>query len=231
MAYTPRTMPQPPAARVRIDRSADRRQQVLEAALAAITERGVPDTRMSDIAARAGMSPGHVLYYFRSKGQLLADLLQWNEDRFHRELRAALRRARSARQRLRRVIEASVPSGPGDPHWLLWLEVWAMAPHDRRLLENQGLQESRFQDLLTVVIRDGQASGELDGSIDAEQAAARLSAMIDGLAIQVAIGAARMDRRRMLRLATEEAASLFGDGAVGPTATASGARTAARRAT
>ena len=185
---------------------------MLEAALAAITERGVPDTRMSDIATRAGMSSGHVLYYFRSKAQLLAELLQWNEDRFHRELQADLRRARSARQRLLRLIKASVPSGSGDPHWLLWLEVWAMTPHDRGLFENQGLQESRFQDVLAVVIREGQASGEFDASVDAGLAAARLSALIDGLAIQVAIGAANMDRRRMLRLATEEATSLLGGG-------------------
>jgi AcrR family transcriptional regulator len=186
-------------------RTTDRRQQVLEAALAAVTERGVPDTRMSDIAARAGMSPGHVLYYFRSKAHILAELLQWNEDRFHRRLQADLRRARSARQRLLRAIRASVPAGRGDPHWLLWLEVWAMAPHDRSLLENQVVQESRFQELLAVVIREGLASGEFDTSVGAEEAAARLSALIDGLAIQVAIGAPEMDGRRMLRLVTDEA--------------------------
>jgi AcrR family transcriptional regulator len=200
------------ADRVPSTRTADRRQRVLEAALAAITERGVTDTRMADIAARAGMSPGHVLYYFRSKAHILAELLKWNEDRFHQMLEADLRRARSARGRLLRAIRASVPSGRGDPHWLLWLEVWAMAPHDRALLENQGLQESRFQELLAVLIREGQASGEFDASIDAEEAAARLSAVIDGLAIQVAIGAPQMDGRRMLRLATDEATALLGDG-------------------
>jgi AcrR family transcriptional regulator len=197
-------------------RTADRRQQVLEAALAAITERGVPDTRISDIATKAGMSPGHVLYYFGSKANILAELLQWNEDRFHRELRAELGRARSSRQRLFRVIRASVPSGRGDPHWLLWLEVWAMAPHNRAVFENQGLQENRFQELLAAIIREGQTSGEFGGSIDASPAAARLSALIDGLAIQVAIGAPRMDRRRMLHLARDEAELLLGN----PTRTA-----------
>jgi AcrR family transcriptional regulator len=200
------------ADRVPSTRTADRRHQVLEAALAAISDRGVPETRVTDIAERAGMSPGHVLYYFRSKAHILAELLQWNEDRFHEALEADLRRARSARRRLLRAIQASVPSGRGDPHWLLWLEVWAMAPHDRALLENQELQESRFQALLAVLIREGQAAGEFDASIDAEEAAARLSAVIDGLAIQVAIGAPQMDRRRMLLLVTNEATSLLGDG-------------------
>jgi AcrR family transcriptional regulator len=183
---------------------------VLEAALAAISERGIPDTRMADIAERAGMSPGHILYYFRSKAQILVEVLQWNEDRFHEQLQRELAKAKTPRQRLLRAIRASVPEGAGDPHWLLWLEVWAMAPHDRELLENQELQANRFQGLLAVVIREGQAAGDFDASVDPTAAAVRLSALIDGLAIQVAIGAPKMGPRTMLRLATAEAGSLLG---------------------
>lgn len=183
---------------------------MLEAALEAITERGIPDTRMADIAERAGMSAGHVLYYFRSKAHILAELLRWNEDRFHEQLQADLRRTKTARQRVQRLIKASVPERAGDPHWLLWLEVWAMAPHDRELLKDQDAQEGRFRELLTVVIREGQASGEFTLDVEPNEAAVRLSALIDGLAIQVATGADGMDRRHMTRLVTAEAASLLG---------------------
>jgi hypothetical protein len=108
------------------------------------------------------------------------------------------------------LIKASVPERAGDPHWLLWLEVWAMAPHDRGLLQNQDLQEGRFRELIAVAIGDGQAAGEFSGDVDAEEAAVRLSALIDGLAIQVATGADGMDRRKMTRLVTADAASLLG---------------------
>jgi AcrR family transcriptional regulator len=186
-----------------------RRQRVLTAALDAITERGIPETRIADVAKRAGMSPGHVMYYFASRAELLVAVLQWNEDRFHAELEADLGRKRSARRRLDAAIRASVPTGRGDPHWLLWLEVWAMAPHDEDLLEKQRLQEGRFLDLLVRVIRQGQSSGEFDRSVDAERAAVLLSALIDGLAIRVAIGAPGIDGPSMLRLATEEARLLL----------------------
>ena len=197
-------------ARARRSKGDERRQRVLKAALAAITERGIPDTRMADIAARAGMSPGHVLYYFRSKAHILAEVLRWNEDRFHEQLQAKLTKTTTARERLMHLVRASVPDGRGDPHWLLWLEVWAMSPHDRELLEDQELQERRFQDLLAVVIGDGQASGEFDSSLEATDAAIRLSALIDGLAIHVVIGAPGIDRDAMLRIATSEAASMLG---------------------
>jgi AcrR family transcriptional regulator len=196
-------------ARVPRSKSEERRQRVLEAALAAITERGIPDTRMTDIAARAGMSPGHVLYYFRSKGHILAEVLRWNEDRFHERLQAKLAKSTTGRERLLHLIRESVPTGRGDPHWLLWLEVWAMSPHHRELLEDQDLQERRFQDLLAVVVAEGQASGEFDPSLDATDAAVRLSALIDGLAIQVAMGSPGIDREAMLRIATNEVGSLL----------------------
>ena len=197
------------AVRARRSKGDARRQRVLEAALAAITERGIPDTRMADIAARAGMSPGHVLYYFRSKPHILTELLRWNEDRFHEGLQAKLAKTTSAREQLMHLIRDSIPDGRGDPHWLLWLEVWAMSPHNRELLEDQESQERRFQDLLAVVIGEGQGSGEFDPSIDATDAAVRLSALIDGLAIQVAIGAPGIDRDVMLRIATSEARALL----------------------
>jgi BetI-type transcriptional repressor, C-terminal len=85
-----------------------------------------------------------------------------------------------------------------------------MSPRDRELLEDQDWQERRFQFLLAVVIGEGQASGEFDPSLDATDAAIRLSALIDGLAIHVAIGAPGIDRDTMRRIATSEAASLLG---------------------
>jgi AcrR family transcriptional regulator len=86
------------AARARPSKGDERRQRVLQAALAAITERGIPDTRMADIAARAGMSPGHVLYYFRSKAHILTEVLRWNEDRFHEQLQSKLGKTTTARE-------------------------------------------------------------------------------------------------------------------------------------
>jgi AcrR family transcriptional regulator len=188
----------------------ERRQRVLEAALATITERGIPGTRMADIAARAGMSPGHVLYYFRSKTHILAEVLRWNEDDFHDRLRAKLRKTRTARGRVMQLLRSSVPDGKADPHWLLWLQVWAMSPHDRELLQDQEDQDRRFQTLLAGVIEEGQRSGEFDATLDAAEAAIRLSALIDGLAIHVATGARLIDRAAMLRIATSEAESLLG---------------------
>ncbi|MFM2289274.1 MAG: hypothetical protein RL684_2417 [Pseudomonadota bacterium] len=44
-----------------------RRQAVLDAALSEFSERGYEGASMRDIAARAGLAPGHLAYYARSK--------------------------------------------------------------------------------------------------------------------------------------------------------------------
>ncbi|CAM5465985.1 hypothetical protein SCALM49S_08978 [Streptomyces californicus] len=65
-----------PAARVPIDRKRqssgdEARERAMRAAMGVIAEKGVAAVRMSDIAARAGMSTGHILYHFGKKGRLL----------------------------------------------------------------------------------------------------------------------------------------------------------------
>src|ERR1700692_730561 len=47
-----------------------RREQMLRAALEVIIERGYPDTRVTDVAERAGTSPALVIYYFKTRDQL-----------------------------------------------------------------------------------------------------------------------------------------------------------------
>jgi AcrR family transcriptional regulator len=50
---------------------AERREALVRAAIDVIAERGLGGTRVADIAERAGISPGHVLYYFDGKGRHL----------------------------------------------------------------------------------------------------------------------------------------------------------------
>ena len=60
-----------------------RRPAILTAAAEVISERGVQNTRISDVAERAGTSAPGVLYWFQSKDELLAEALQFSDDRFY----------------------------------------------------------------------------------------------------------------------------------------------------
>jgi AcrR family transcriptional regulator len=55
----------------RVDIGRIRREQIVEAAVAVITERGIQHLSLSAIEKRAGMSRGQLTYYFRAKEDIL----------------------------------------------------------------------------------------------------------------------------------------------------------------
>src|ERR1700727_2741463 len=65
------------------DTAAPRREQMLRAAIEVIEERGFPETRIADVAARAGTSPALVIYYFKTKDQLLTEARRYAEDAWY----------------------------------------------------------------------------------------------------------------------------------------------------
>ncbi|MBC7228011.1 MAG: TetR/AcrR family transcriptional regulator [Thermoflexales bacterium] len=56
--------------------AADRRKQILEAAVAVFAERGYQRATVKEIAARAGVAPGTIYLYFRNKRELLLALAE-----------------------------------------------------------------------------------------------------------------------------------------------------------
>jgi AcrR family transcriptional regulator len=55
----------------RIDIASIRREQVVEAAVAVITEQGLQNLSLSEIEKKAGMTRGHLTYYFPAKEDIL----------------------------------------------------------------------------------------------------------------------------------------------------------------
>src|SRR5436853_7131374 len=91
--------------------SKERRLGVLEVAAEVIRERGLADTRISDIGERAGMRPGHVMYYFDCKDELLMEAVRLSDNRFYEEVQAQLDTQTSATPRITTVIEFGFPTG------------------------------------------------------------------------------------------------------------------------
>src|SRR5262245_8756348 len=188
-----------------------RRTQILHAAVEVIGERGLCDTRISDIAARAGTSSALILYYFQTKDRLLAEALAFSEDRFYEETTAELAAIEGARDRLVRLIELSCFADTAEEHWIdewvLWLDMWARSPRDPDVAKNREAMDRRWRDQIAAIVREGQARGEF-GATDAEDFALRLSALNDGLVIQVVLGDPAVTPSRMteicLRMAADE---------------------------
>jgi len=168
-------------------RNPRQRERILEAAVNAIAEHGLADLRMAHISERAGMSHGHILYYFGSKQQILLETLSWSENKLTERRASLLASTDDPLQRLRGYIDLAIPVGPRDPNWVLWLEVFALTPHDEGLLEFQLPFDLVWRRDLQHLVADGIRSGAFR-SIDAEEFVAWFTALLTGLAIDVVGG-------------------------------------------
>ena len=179
-----------------------RRPAILTAAAEVISERGVQQTRISDVAERAGTSAPGVLYWFPTKDELLAEALQFADDRFYAGLTEQLAQLGSAKQRLARMVELWPADGDGET--VLWMELWVRALRDPAVNATRAQFDARWRAAIADVVREGQASGEF-GAADADDVALLLGAVMDGFAIQLALGdpavTADMVKRHCLELA------------------------------
>jgi AcrR family transcriptional regulator len=176
-----------------------RRPEILAAAGDAIRERGVQRTRVADIAERTGTSAPAVLHYFESKDELVSEALEFAEERFYAELSEALA-GLGARERLVRLVELTISEG--DYEAVLWIELWPRALRDEGMARTRARQENRWREAIAGAIRGGQASGELTGG-DPDDVAVMLSALLDGLSVQVALRDREVPPERARRLCLE----------------------------
>jgi AcrR family transcriptional regulator len=196
----------------------DRRQEILEAASQVITDRGLAETRIQDIAEACGVSAGLILYYFESKDRLLAEALTLANDRFYLETAREMRKISSARERIERLIALSVPGLLPEysllDEWALWLEIWVRALRDPQMAKEREALDRRWIQTLADVIRYGKQTGEFSADdIDPEDVALELGTMIDGMAIQVLLHDPAISPERMHRIALDAARRLLGYGA------------------
>jgi AcrR family transcriptional regulator len=181
----------------------------VRAAIDVIAEKGLGGTRVADIAERAGISPGHVLYYFDGKADIFTRALRTVEDDLRREAHAAFEERPSAADRWDWLVRQAAPTGAGDPRVLLWIQAWERAPRDPDVAELVVELDRHWIGLLSEVLDYGVSTGEF-ALADVRDFAVRFSALMDGLMLQVVAGSVAMDRERMLEICTRAGAELRG---------------------
>jgi AcrR family transcriptional regulator len=191
----------------------DRREEILRSAVQVISRRGHADTRLSHVAERSGVSQALVVYYFGSRESLLAEALAYSDARFYEGAAAELAKTDTATRKLTRLLELSCTAGdpddPDQPSWVLWLDLWAVAARNPSVAEHRRKLDQHWREALNIVVSEGVASGEFQ-SLNVDDFTIRLAALVDGLAIQVALEDADVDADRMLRLCLGFAASELG---------------------
>lgn len=185
-----------------------RRAEILAATRAVVLAKGFAGTRVQDVAAHLGVSTGLIHYHFSSKDDLLAETLRFAADAEIQRLEKAVATADHALARIDRVVQAYVP-GRRDLSWQLWIDAWGAALRNPRLREISLELDQAWVALLERIITEGVAEGRFRCA-DPRAAAWRLSALMDGLSLQVVLHPRLLGKAEMLRLTREAIAAELG---------------------
>ncbi|WP_199809532.1 TetR/AcrR family transcriptional regulator [Streptomyces sp. NRRL S-920] len=158
---------------------------MLVATVEQIETRGVAAVRIADVAAALGVSNALVLYHFASKEKLLAAAFEHAARRDLTRLRKLLGRRTSALRRLRAAVRWYAPTGPAKG-WRLWIEGWSASLREPTLRAVTQDLDQQWKAALAEVIAEGCAAGEFRCP-DPMGAALRLTALLDGLAVQMTV--------------------------------------------
>jgi AcrR family transcriptional regulator len=152
----------------RADRQADRRRQILEAAVKVFAAKGFHAARVADVAKEAGVAYGLVYHYFSSKEELLEAIFRDTWTDMLARVQEVEASGVSAEEAVRQVTALLLRTWRRDPDLVRVLI--------REVTRNQYVQEeieeiTHAMEVLENIVRRGQERGDFRADLDPRLAA------------------------------------------------------------
>ena len=157
-----------------------RRVQIIEATIATLAERGYSRATLTDVARRAGLSHGLLLFHFESKDRLLAETLDYLSDEYRSNWQAALAEAGNApEEQLAALIEADFRAEVCRPDRLgAWCAFWGESQSLPLYQTRCGANDEAYMATLESIC--GRMNGEHGYSADPVKAARIIRVLTEG---------------------------------------------------
>jgi len=164
-------------------------EALVEAAARVFAEQGFANTRVSDIAERAGIAKGTVYEYFSSKEELFHEVFQWFNRGIRKDVAQVLADCESPRDQLIALCcfggELIVEHREFYP--MMNVDTWVSSrgsEFEELFATGVGNEYREYREMLTTILRAGQESGDFRSDVDAVAIATLLVSTFDGLGLQ-----------------------------------------------
>ncbi|MBX7081583.1 MAG: TetR family transcriptional regulator [Nannocystaceae bacterium] len=144
-------------ARSAAERKADRRREILDAALELFVERGFHGTAVPEIAQRAGVGLGTIYRYFESKEQLVNELYRNWKSLMGAAIAQGTQQA-APRQQFHAMWAAMIGFVRAHPQGFAFVELHHHAPY---LDADSRAHEERLHGFAVALVRHAQGEGRL----------------------------------------------------------------------
>jgi AcrR family transcriptional regulator len=185
----------------RPDVSNQRRNQILDAAMAVFARMGFERARMDDIADEAGVSKGALYLYYKSKDAIIATLLQFFFDRAIKQVRAfaadngpVTAQILTMTREMTREMERMAAIQP------VSLQFYAIAARQSAVRQHLRVYFAEYRGVLEGIIQRGIAQEEFRPTISPSEVAITISALLEGLALLWLVDPQGADWRRQVEI-------------------------------
>lgn len=194
---TVRTIPDP--APSELERSEQKRREVVDAARRVIVERGLEAASLRRIAAEAGFTTGFVSHYYPDKQAVIVACFEAASADWIAAVRAALEAAVRPEDKLQALVKMAIPTDPGArAEWRLWAEMWAYAGRDPLFASTLVETDARWESLIRDTLRGAQEGRVIRDSLVLASEASVVARLIDGLGLRAWLSGRWDDARAQL---------------------------------
>ncbi|UWF78401.1 MULTISPECIES: TetR/AcrR family transcriptional regulator [Microbacterium] len=165
-----------------------RRADLVEATLTAVSERGLRAISLTDVAQRAGLTRGAILYYYSDLDELLVEAHRAGVGRFCDARDALIAEIDDPREQLATAIREGLPDGPDDALMRLLYEFDVLAGNSQ--LHDELVQTMYRRQLATYrgVLERGADAGVFAPGLDPDTFAMTLVALEDAYGLHIVSG-------------------------------------------
>ena len=165
----------------------ERRNQILDAAVATFSRNGLHQTTIEDIRLEAGLSRGAVYHYFKSKEDII-DAIRGRSARQAEAIYISQTEADDAESVLQDLIDSTVsnmvsPTSVDANRLAMFL--WAESLVNKRIMDGQMPAFKPYLAVLAEFVSKAQAAGNVDPGLDPQAAARLIAGAMMGLQLQL----------------------------------------------
>lgn len=145
----------------------EKSERILRLSLEEFRRKGLSDTRIDDIAKKAGISHGSMYTYFASKDDLIRTIIQRGHQVQRQAFSGSEEKTLDVFENIERILSTSLSTAVKDPDSIsIWLELSfeynARFSEDTLVLEKEGI--TFWKDIIKQGIEEGSISDRIDAA-------------------------------------------------------------------
>ena len=185
----------------RPDVSAERKPQILQAAMTIFSRKGYASARMDEIAEEADLSVGILYWYYKGKVDIVLALMKMDVEPDLARLRSLLDSTEACRDRLWRFFDGAGESSAAAVK--LWSELYHLAARETRVRKQLFAYNEQYREIAAKIFQQGIEHGEFRADLDAPSAVFALQALFDGFLMNQTLSGKIPNLREMARRSFE----------------------------